>query len=57
MMRLRATIREIRGNAAHYVGAPVADMTELSKVPDPVAVEIVEQDGSYLLLRLDDQGR
>lgn len=57
MMRLRATVRGVTGKTTHLHGVPSAGTIELTKVPDPRVVEVVEQDGAFYLLRLDDEGR
>lgn len=35
---------------------PTHSGVEVSELPDPVTVEIVEEDGAFFLLRLDDNG-
>ena len=51
IMRLRAVVREVTGNTRHlWHGA------EASPFPDPIAVEIVEEEGAFFLFRLDESG-
>jgi hypothetical protein len=40
----------------HLRGVRVANELEVTEIPDPEAVEVVEQDGAVYLLRLDPQG-
>jgi hypothetical protein len=35
---------------------PAPGGIEIARLPDPVAVEVVEQDGAFILLRLDCAG-
>jgi hypothetical protein len=55
-MRLRAAVRKVTGNTAHLRGMRRAGDLEMTPLPDPQAVEVVEQDGAIYLLRLDDRG-
>lgn len=55
-MRLRAIVRGVTGRTTHLRGVPVAGSSEVTKLPDPKAVEIVEQDGGFYLLYLDGDG-
>ncbi len=55
-MRLRAKIRNITRKATHLQGLPLSGEIKVSTIPDPAAVEIVEQEGAFYLLRLDSQG-
>jgi hypothetical protein len=52
-MRLRATVRSLTGKTTHLRAAPTSGGIEVRDVPDPKAVEVVEQDGAFYLLRLD----
>ncbi|WP_424631363.1 hypothetical protein [Bradyrhizobium sp. SYSU BS000235] len=52
-MRLRAKIRNVTGNTSHLRGGTTAEAFNMTSLPDPRAVEIVEQEGSFYLLRLD----
>ena len=55
-MRLRATVRKVTGHTMHsLVERPASDF-EVTSLPDPKTVEIVEQEGAIYLLRLDDRG-
>jgi hypothetical protein len=56
-MRLRATVRGVTGKTTHLHGVPSAGTIEVTKVPDPKAVEVVDQDGAFYLLRIDGEGR
>ena len=55
-MRLRAIVRGVTGGTTHLRGVRVANELEVTEIPDPEAVEVVEQDGAVYLLRLDSQG-
>ena len=55
-MRLRATVRYVTEKTAHSQGVPTKGSIEVTKVPDPKTLEVVEQKGSFYLLRLDEQG-
>jgi hypothetical protein len=55
-MRLRATVRKVTGNTTHLQGVRPAGDLEVTRVPDPKTVEVVEQEGAIYLLRLDDRG-
>ena len=57
MMRLRAPIRSVSGRTTHLLGLPAPAGIEIAPLPDPIVVEVVEQDGACLLLRLDRAGR
>jgi hypothetical protein len=46
----------VTGKTTHLQGAPAGGLIEVTKLPDPKTVEVVEQDGSFFLLRLDEQG-
>jgi hypothetical protein len=35
---------------------PAPSGIEIARLPDPIAVEVVEQDGAFFLLRLDRAG-
>ena len=56
-MRLRATVRSVTGETTHLQGVRRAGELEVTPVPDPKAVEVVEQEGAVYLLRLDGQGQ
>jgi hypothetical protein len=56
-MRLRATVRSVTAKATHLHGVPTSGVIEVTKVPDPKTVEVVEQEGAFYLLRLDGDGR
>jgi hypothetical protein len=56
MMPLRATVRTVSGRTTHLQGMPAPGGIEIARLPDPVAVEVVEHDGAFLLLRLDRAG-
>jgi hypothetical protein len=55
-MRLRASVQNVTGQTAHFLGAPTDRAVEMLRLPDPVSVEIVEQEGAFYLLRLDRNG-
>jgi hypothetical protein len=55
-MRLRATVRTVTGNTTHVQGVRHSGDLEVTPLPDPKTVEIVEQEGAIYLLRLDDRG-
>ncbi len=55
-MRLRATVRAVTGSTTHLQGVRPASDLEVTPVPDPKTVEVVEQEGAVYLLRLDDRG-
>ena len=55
-MRLRATVRSVTGDTVHLQGVPTEGSIDVTKIPDPKTVEVVEQEGSFYLLRLDEQG-
>jgi hypothetical protein len=55
-MRLRATVRKVTGNTTHVQGARLAGGLEVTPIPNPKTVEVVEQDGALYLLRLDNRG-
>jgi hypothetical protein len=56
-MRLRASVRTVTGKAKHLQGVPTTDEVEIVELSDPVAVELVEEDGAFSLLRLDEDGQ
>ena len=56
-MRLRATVRNVTGNTTHLRGVRIADDLEVTTVPDPKTVEVLEQNGSIYLLRFDEAGQ
>lgn len=53
-MKLRATVRSVTGRTRHLLGEP--NSGEISRLPDPVTVVVLEQDGAFYLLRLDAEG-
>ncbi|HKY21475.1 MAG TPA: hypothetical protein VJM31_09670 [Vicinamibacterales bacterium] len=55
-MRLRATVQKVTGNTTHLLGVQLAGDLEVTPVPDPKTVEVVEEEGAVYLLRLDDRG-
>jgi hypothetical protein len=55
-MRLRATVRAATGNTRHLRATPLPDAIDVARLPDPITVEIVEQDGAFYLLRLNERG-
>jgi hypothetical protein len=55
-MRLRATVRSVTGKTVHLQGVRPAGDLEVTPVPDPTIVEVVEQEGAIYLLRLDSRG-
>lgn len=55
-MRLRAIVRRVSGSTTHLRGVQLANGLAVTEIPDPDAVEVVEQDGAVSLLRLDPQG-
>ena len=56
MNHLRAVVRHVTGSTRHLVGAPQRGGIEIAPVPNPATVEIVEEDGAFFLLRLDESG-
>jgi hypothetical protein len=56
-MRLRARVRTVTGKTRHLQGVPTTDGVEIVELPDPVAVELVEEDGAFFLLCLDEDGQ
>ena len=50
-MRLRAQVRNVTLTTTHSLRGTRGDVTSL---PDPSVVEVVEQGGSFYLLRLDE---
>ena len=56
MMRLRAIVRRVTGNTAHLQVERSAGDFEVTPLPDPKNVEIVEQESAIYLLRLDERG-
>jgi hypothetical protein len=57
MMKLRAVVRNVTGKTVHLRGERVVDGIGASTLPAPTSVEVVEQDGAFYLLRLDDDGK
>jgi hypothetical protein len=57
MMRIRAKVQNVTGQTAHMLGVPTHRGVETLRLPDPTAVEIVDQDGAFYLLRLDLDGK
>lgn len=55
-MRLRATVRKVTGNTTHLRAKRPAGDFEVTTMPDPETVEVVEQEGAIYLLRLNDLG-
>lgn len=55
-MRLRATVRKVTGITTHLRAERPAGDLEVTTVPDPKTVEVVEQEGAIYLLRLNDRG-
>ena len=56
MMRLRATVRTVTGRTRHLLGWAAPNGIGTTQLPDPIAVEIVEQDGAFFLFRLGPNG-
>jgi hypothetical protein len=56
-MKLRAVVRNVMGKTVHLRGESVVDGGGVSLLPAPISVEVVEQDGVFYLLRLDDDGK
>lgn len=56
MTHLRAKVRDVTGNTRHLKATPLLGAVDVTKLPDPVTVEIVEQDGAFYLLRLNEKG-
>lgn len=57
MMKLRAIVQNITGKTVHLKGERVAEGVSVSTLSAPTSVEVVEQDGAFYLLRLDDDGK
>jgi len=57
MKRLRAVIRESNRKAMHIQGYSAPDGIQISTMPEPATLEIMEQDGAYYLFRLDECGQ
>lgn len=55
-VKLRARVRAILGDSANFIGT-IADGEPLPvvRLPDPVWLEISEEDGAYYLYYLNDQ--
>lgn len=56
MSKLWAKVRYVTGKTMHLIGAPHPVAVEDAKIADPVAVEIVEEEGAFYLLRLNEAG-
>jgi hypothetical protein len=56
-MRLRAKVRSVTGKTTHLQGVPTPGAIEIAELPDPIVVEVVEQEGAFYLLRLDGGGQ
>jgi hypothetical protein len=56
-MRLRATVRKVTGKTTHLQGEVSPGGIDVTRVPDPKSVELVEEGGAFYLLRLDDDGQ
>ena len=56
VMKLRAVVGNVTGKTVHLRGERVADRIRVSTLAAPTSVEVVEQDGAFYLLRLDDDG-
>ena len=54
MKRLRAKVRRVTGNTAHWLGLPKSEGLEVQKLPAPREVEISEEEGAFFLYRLDE---
>jgi hypothetical protein len=54
-MRLRATVRSVTGKTTHLQGRLTKGSIEVTKVPDAKTVEVLEQEGAFYLLRLDEK--
>lgn len=57
MIRLRAAVRNVTGKTTHLQGESTSGGIDVTRVPNPMSVELVEQDGAFYLLRLDDNGQ
>jgi hypothetical protein len=55
MMRFRATVVKIVGSTRHSEPSEVRGTSNFVTTPDPVAVEIVEDEEGFLLQRLNDR--
>lgn len=55
-MRLRATVRHVTGNTSHLMARNLPDAIDVTKIRNPVSLEIVEQEGAFYLLRLNQHG-
>ena len=57
MKRLRATVKRATGATIHSIGAIKGGApASLARIPDPIAVEIIKEDGAFFLFRLDKGG-
>ncbi len=57
MRRFRADVRTVTGRTIHRLGTKVPDGTLDGEIlHDPIAVEIVEEDDAFYLLRLNANG-
>ncbi len=59
-MRFRAEVKRVTGGTTHYEGSIKEGAIRARRFPAPSFVEIIEreeQDGGFLLLYLDSEGR
>lgn len=56
MIRLGAIVRNSIGATRHLIASSTPEGTGVAKLPDPSAAEIVEQEGAFYLLRLNEEG-
>lgn len=57
MIRLRAAVRNVTGKTTHLQGESTSGGIDVTRVLNPMSVELIEQDGAFYLLRLDDNGQ
>lgn len=57
MTHIRAVVRKSNRRVLHLQGMPTPDGVRVSRLPDPVMVEVIEDCGAFYLLRLDGEGK
>jgi hypothetical protein len=56
-MRLRAKVRTVTGATKHLQAVRIPGAIDIVGLPDPIEVEVVEENGSVYLFRLDASGK
>ena len=57
MTHLRAAVRRTLGTTGHYRGDLKDGIASAVRLPDPITIEILEQDGAFFLFRLAGDGQ